>query len=802
MVFTERAFGVTNIADKLQFFGSLALITNCLPIDMKKIAAYIPFCLMLFFSKTAAGQTHIFAQLMGTPVNTSGWNLQGRAKVGNIVNANFSELILCDATMSQSGAIFYNQPINLGLCNKWVAEFDFRIYDGTAADGIAFCFLDVPPIGFVYGAGLGIPSTANGLKICFDTYNNCGPTTTFEMPKVEIRWGTGYAECNTGMPTASNSSGTLSAVRSTNYSHAKINYDKGNIDVYVNGTLIISGFQQFNFTGYLGFTASTGGSTDNHSIQNVIIYTEMPSSVAGNLNTTVCPNTSALLGTTTDPNYIYTWTPINGISDPTISNPSLILNNNTDTIFTTKYYVNTAFATNPGCSSRDSIEVKILPRPKVNFGMPAICLDDALANFTDSSYTKDPNGKPFSYLWNFGDISKSTITNPNSSVLQNPAHHYTAQGNYQVSLKVSSNTGCVDSLMQAFVVNGANPVPDFNILHLANDCSNLPVFIQDKSSVDFGTITKSAIYWDKIAAPLDSVVDLHVVKGKTYHKLYNRFTQPATNSYQVLYRTYSGISCMKEITKTVTILAAPQIQFLPINSICDNVAPVQFNQATEIGNLAGMGVYFGKGVTATGIFDPVIVSHGVDSIGYRFLAINGCVDTAFQTITVWPSPTVSAGPDFFVLEGGTTQMKAVATGNQLSYIWSPSVFLDDPTILMPACSPKLDTQYVLKVTDINGCANSDTVYVKVLYNPLVPNVFSPNADNINDTWVIKYLDSYPDCVVQIFTRSGQPIYYSKGYSIPWDGKYKGQSLPLATYYYIIKSEMGKKLLSGSVTIIR
>ena len=572
--------------------------------------------------------------------------------------------------------------------------------------------------------------------------------------------------------------------------------------MYVNGNLVLSGFQTFNFKGYLGFTASTGGQNDNHSIKNVFIYTDMPASEAGIVNTTVCPNTKMLIGTATDPNYVYTWTPIDGISDPTISNPSLILNNNTDTIFTTKYYVNTAFTTNPGCSSRDSIEVNILPRPKVNFGMPAICLDDALANFTDSSYTKDPISKPFSYLWNFGDISNSSIANPNSSLLQNPVHHYAAQGNYQVSLKVSSNTGCVDSLTQPFVVNGANPIPDFKILHAANDCSNQPVFIQDNSSVDFGSITKSAIYWDKIAAPLDSVVDLRVVKGKTYSKLYNSFTQPATNTYQVLYRTYSGISCMKEITKTVTILAAPHVQFLPINSICDNVAPVQFNQATEIGNLAGTGVYFGKGVTATGVFDPVIVSVGVDSIGYRFLAVNGCVDTAYQTITIWQSPTVNAGPDFFVLEGGTTQMKAVAAGNQLSYLWSPSVFLDDPTILMPACSPKLDTQYILKVTDINGCTNSDTVYVKVLYNPLVPNVFSPNGDNINDTWVIKYLDTYPDCVVQVFTRSGQPIYFSKGYSVPWDGKYKGQSLPLATYYYIIKSEIGKKLLSGSVTIIR
>jgi gliding motility-associated-like protein len=798
--------GISNqvgfLAYKLHFFVSLALDTNCLPVTMKKIVAYSLSCFMLFFSKDAFTQTHVFAQLTGTPVNTNGWNMQGRAKIGNIKDVNLSEIILCDAITGQSGAIFFNQPIDLGICNKWVTEFDFRIFDGTAADGLAFCFLDVPPFGFVQGAGLGIPSTANGLKVCFDTYNNCGPTTTFEMPKVELRWGTGYAECNTGMPTASNASGTLSAIRSTDYSHAKINYDKGNIEVYVNGTLVLSGFQQFNFTGYLGFTASTGGSTDNHSIKNVVIYTDMPTSVPGTINTTVCPNTIMQLGGTPNPNYVYTWTPVDGISDPTTANPTLILNNNTDSIFTTKYYVNTAFATNPGCSSRDSIAVNILPRPKVNFGMPSICLDDALANFTDSSHTKDSNGLPFSYLWNFGDALNSTFANPNTAVLQNPAHHYAAQGNYLVSLKVTSNSGCVDSLAQPFVVNGANPVPDFNIVNAGNDCSNQPVLIQDNSSVDFGSITKSAIYWDKIAAPLDSVVDLHVVKGKTYSKLYNRFTQPATNTYQVLYRTYSGISCMKEITKTVTLLAAPKVQFVPLNGICDNVTPVQFNQATEIGNLSGAGNYFGRGVTADGIFDPVLVGSGIDTIGYRFVATNSCIDTAYQTITVWQSPSVNAGPDFFVLEGGTTNMNASATGNQLSYLWSPSIYLDDPTILLAACSPKQDTQYVLKVTDINGCINSDTVNVKVLFNPLIPNVFSPNGDNINDTWMIKYLESYPDCIVQVFTRSGQSIYHSNGYSVPWDGKFKGQSLPVATYYYIIKSVIGKKLLSGSVTIIR
>lgn len=770
---------------------------------MKKTASYIVFCWMLLLRNHAISQTHVFAELVGTPINSVGWNLQGDARVGNITGTTNSELILCDAVKQHSGAIFFKQPINLGICSKWVAEFDFRIYDGTSADGLAFCFLDVPPSGFVQGAGLGIPSTANGLKVCFDTYNNCGPTTTFEIPKVELRWGVGYAECNTGMPTISNTTGTLSAIRSTNYSHAKVNYDKGKIDVYLNGILVLSGFQEFKFTGYLGFTAATGGNTDNHSIKNVMIYTDMPPSVAAiAVPDPVCPYRLVTLGTTADPNYIYSWSPTTGISDINSANPTLQLNNTTDSIIKATYIINTAFASNPGCSSSDSVVVQIRPRPVIGFAVPDICLDDAFAKFTDSSYTKDINGLPFTYKWKFDDAFRSKVFNPDSSSLHNPSHHYSATGKYQVSLRVTSNNGCIDSLSKPFVVNGANPIPDFNIINAASLCSNSSVLIQDNSSVDFGSITKLAIYWDKISTPLDSVVDFKTSLGKQYSKNYTRFNRPNSTNYQILYRTYSGISCMKEIIKTVSILAAPQVQFASLNSICDNVAPIQFNEASETGNLSGIGKYFGTGVKASGIFDPTIVGVGLDTIGYRFLANNTCIDTAYQTINVWASPTVNAGPDFFVLDGGMSIMHAISNGNQLSYLWSPSIYLDDPSILLAACTPKSDTQYVLNVTDINGCINSDTVNVKVLFNPLVPNVFSPNGDNINDTWIIKYLDSYPDCIVQVFNRSGQPVYYSNGYSIAWDGKYNGQPLPVATYYYIIKSEMGKKLLSGSITIIR
>ncbi len=767
---------------------------------MRKITSYI-ICWLLFFSNTSFSQTHIFAQLTGAPVNTSGWNFQGLARVSNILYNDKSEVLICDNLLNQSGAVFYKEAINLAVCNKWKAEFDMRIYDGTSADGLAFCFLDVPPVGFVLGGGMGVPAGSNGLKVCFDTYNNCLTDPRQLSPKVEIRWGPGYDECNATQPTAN----SIFEVRSSNYSHVMIEYDNGNIKVSINGNLILSGFQEFKFSGYLGFTASTGGSRDNHSIRNVVIYADMPPSNAGSSSAAmaVCPNTQIQLGVSSNPNYVYTWTPANGLTNANISNPVLQLSNNTGDISNNTYFVKTGFLVNPGCTSTDSIKIQIYPTPIIKYSTPPICLDDAIAIFSDSSSILDAGSLPLQYLWHFGDGYNSSATNPDSSILQNPTHKYAKAAVYPVSLKVTTAKGCVDSLSQSFTVNGSNPIPDFVVAKDYALCSNQPVFIKDQSTVDFGAITKVAIYWDAINLPADSILDNQSVAGKTFLHNYQRFMTPASIPYTIRYRVYSGISCVKELTKTVNIFAAPQIRFPTLNPVCVNNGPIQFNKAGVIGFTTGTPTYFGRGIVdVTGLFNPTLAGPGIDTIGYLFVTNNACADTAYQPITVWPAPTVNAGADFIVLEGGTKIMNASATGNQLTYQWLPAVYLDDASLLLATCTPKSDTQYVLKVTDINGCNNSDTVNVKVLFNPLVPNVFSPNGDNINDTWMIKYLESYPDCIVQVFSRSGQQVFFSAGYSVPWDGRYHGQPLPIATYYYIIKSELGKKLLSGSVTIIR
>ncbi|KAI9429349.1 concanavalin A-like lectin/glucanase domain-containing protein [Russula earlei] len=385
-------------------------------------------------------QTHVFAQLSGTPIVTTGWNLQGYASVGNVIQTGNSEVIVCPISSFGSGAVFYNEPINLSLCSKWIAEFDFRIYDGSMADGLAFCFLDVPPTGFVTGGGMGIPATANGLKVCFDPNPNCSPYSTTNMPKIEIRWGSGYDEC-WAQPTVDNTTGTLNFVRSATYNHAKITYDNGTINVYVNNTLYVSGYQQFNFSGYLGFTAATGGRTDNHSIKNVTIYTDMPPSVAG-VNASVCSGVNTQLGTTPNASYTYTWSPATGLSSATIANPVATLTNTSTAAVSQKYYVQTSFASNTGCASLDSVTVTVNPGSSVSIATPqtTICAG------TNTTFTATPvnAGSAPVYQWklNGNNVGSNSATYSNNALAngdvrnQYHIHGHTHQWRYHPGIPV------------------------------------------------------------------------------------------------------------------------------------------------------------------------------------------------------------------------------------------------------------------------------------------------------------------------------------------------------------------------------
>ncbi len=452
--------------------------------------------------------------------------------------------------------------------------------------------------------------------------------------------------------------------------------------------------------------------------------------------------------------------------------------------------------TNKGCKSTVvTIPVKVNSQPVPDFLSPDICLNDPTAQFFDNSTIADNTQSQFTYLWEFGDGA--------TSVQKDGQHKYAAVGQYNVKLTVTSKDGCVKDTTKSFTVNGSVPLANFSVNTPADLCSNKEVSIVDAATVDFGKIIKVEIYWDYLNDPTVKTVDASPAAGKTYAHQYPLFGAPASKLYQVRYVVYSGITCLNQFTRIITVKGTPDIKFDSMAAVCEEITPFQVNAASEIYGYAGTGIYSGAGISATGLFDPKAAKPGIHTITYRFNADNGCTTEKTKTILVNPTPLVDAGPDRYLLEGGSIILLPVVSGKQLAYLWSPPAFLSDSKILKPTVSGAHDDFAVtLTATSADGCVASDDVTVKVLKAVKVPNAFSPNGDGINDTWVIQYLESYPGCTVEVYNRYGQIVYHSVGYDKPWDGRLNGQSLPVGVYYWIINPKNGREQINGSVTIIR
>jgi gliding motility-associated-like protein len=91
----------------------------------------------------------------------------------------------------------------------------------------------------------------------------------------------------------------------------------------------------------------------------------------------------------------------------------------------------------------------------------------------------------------------------------------------------------------------------------------------------------------------------------------------------------------------------------------------------------------------------------------------------------------------------------------------------------------------------------------------VPNGFSPDGDGINDAFVIRGIENYPNNTLTIFNRWGNKVYEESPYKNNWTGNSKNASgimlgegvLPIGTYFYIIDFGVeGVKAQTGFVVI--
>lgn len=467
------------------------------------------------------------------------------------------------------------------------------------------------------------------------------------------------------------------------------------------------------------------------------------------------------------------------------------------------YLVSLTVKTNLGCEATYTESLVVAALPVVDFEVPDFCLSDVSARFTNLATNADGSTSNLTYAWDFGDATRSSPTNPNTANSLNPSHNYSLAGDYVISLTVTTDDGCSKTETKNFRVNGINPIADFEVVNATDLCSSNAVSFVNKSLVPgFGDITRLEWYFDYLNQPSVVEVDENPVPNKVYTHPYLISHSLGSLNYTVRLLAFSGGVCVTEEIKVITVKGVPEVSFNALPDKCQENSPFQITQATELYGFPGLGQFSGPGVSSSGMFNPSLAGVGTHTIKYTFTADNACFSSATSTITVYATPSVNAGRDSTILEGGALQLQPRVSGTGLTYQWTPVTNLSDPTILNPIASPDLDVLYTLTVTSSEGCVAADNIFIRVLQLPEIPNAFTPNADGYNDVWNIRYLNSYINPTVQIFNRYGQQVFYSVGYANPWDGRFNGEDLPMGTYYYIIKPGNGRNAMAGSVTLIK
>jgi gliding motility-associated-like protein len=191
---------------------------------------------------------------------------------------------------------------------------------------------------------------------------------------------------------------------------------------------------------------------------------------------------------------------------------------------------------------------------------------------------------------------------------------------------------------------------------------------------------------------------------------------------------------------------------------------------------------------------------------YTLVVSDGpCASSDQVLVTVLAIPFANAGADQYIFLGEAVQLGGQPTGPVgATYLWSPDSLLTSSTASNPTASPGTTTWFTVAVTGPDGCQAVDSVLITVVPQVVIPSGFTPNGDGWNDTWVIDYIQFFPDCEVEVYNRWGDQLFRSVGYKQPWDGRYRNGLVPVGTYYYVVtlNDDRFPDAYTGPLTVIR
>ena len=281
----------------------------------------------------------------------------------------------------------------------------------------------------------------------------------------------------------------------------------------------------------------------------------------------------------------------------------------------------------------------------------------------------------------------------------------------------------------------------------------------------------------------------------------------------ILTYTYTAPdNCIYTSTQTMTVYPMPNASFAGDTIVCINqpslftfngIAPQNSTYQWLINSIVA-------GNTAN--LQTTFTDTSANQISLIVTTQYGCADTISQPLQI-ATLTASTINDTTVLFGSSIFLPTIALSNldaPLSYTWQSATSelscynCDNPetTITQPI------NTYNLLVTDSYGCLATDQVNIAAIYANavIIPNAFSPNNDQQNDTFGILG-HNIAQYQLHVYNRWGNKVFSYSGTNTNqyWDGTINGIECEVGVYVYyanIIFTNGQQTIKKGNVTLIR
>ena len=342
------------------------------------------------------------------------------------------------------------------------------------------------------------------------------------------------------------------------------------------------------------------------------------------------------------------------------------------------YNVTLTASSSTGCSSTITHIAIVNPLPVADFSFSNNCLGNQVI-FTDQSNVT--SGNITSYSWDLGDGTTSSI--------KNPAHAYATAGNYSVNLLVTTAGGCSQTINKTVTIH-PSPSASFSTTPV---CQGNGTIFTNTSTITTGSITTFA--WDF---------------NDTYSSSQNSPTHTfiTSGTFAVKLIVGSSFGCLDTSINNVIVYPTPAAN-AGVNQVICSGNTASLTASGGISYSWNPGAISGQTITLSPSISTTFTVTVTD--------VNGCTSTDAAGVFVNPLPNAQAGNDQSVCSGNSITLNG--TGG-VTYNWLPGGMTTSTITVQPSST----IDYILSITDANGCTDEDTV--KVTVNNLPTVVASPN----------------------------------------------------------------------------